>query len=129
MCGVYRRMYFLLRSVTRPDPSTRTTYWSNCRTSTTTPVRSHLVWCGPTIFCSHTHLPIASGGRTSVCSDSRSCALICRTRSASSLASSISRQVQCGRYCQGGAGMKSRMRRPNMISAGLTLDTGSGVFL
>ena len=36
-------------------------------------------------------------------------------RSASFLASSVSRQVQCGRYCPGGAGMKSRMRRPKMI--------------
>ena len=54
MCGVYRRRDFLLRSVTRPAPSTRTTYWSNCRTSTTIPVRSHLVGCGPTRFCSLT---------------------------------------------------------------------------
>ena len=123
MCGVYRR------SVTRPDPSTRTTYWSNCRTSTTIPVRSHLVGFGPTRFYSLTQLPISSGGRTRVCSDSRSCVLMCRTRSASSRASSVSRQVQCGRYYPGDAGMKSRMRRSKMISAELTLDTGSGVFL
>ena len=129
MCGVYRRRYFLLRSVTRPDAPIRTTYWSNCRTSTTIPVRSHLVGCGPTRFCCLTQLPITSGGRTHVCSDSHSCALLCRTRSTSSLASSVSRQVQCGRYCPGGTGMKSPMRRPKMISAGLTLDTGSGVFL
>ena len=114
MCGVYRRRYFLLRSVTRLEPSTHTTYWSNCRTSTTIPLRSHLVGWGPTRFCSLTQFPMTSGGRTRVCSDSRSCALMCRTRSASSLAFSVSRQVQCGRYSPGGAGMKSsRMRRPN----------------
>ena len=129
MCGVYRRRYFLLRSVTRPEPSTRTTYWSNCRTSTTIPVRSHFVGWGPTRLCSLTQFPMISGGRTRVCYDSRSCALMCQTCSTSSLASSVSRQVQCGRYCPGGTGMKSRMRRPNMISAGLTLDIGSGVFL
>ena len=129
MCGVYRRKYFLSRSVTRPDPSTRTTYWSNCRTSTAIPVRSHLVGCGPIRFCSLIQLPITSCGRIRVCSDSCSCALMCRTRSAPSLASSVSRQVQCGRYCPGGAGMKSRTRRPKMISAGLTIDTGSGVIL
>ena len=129
MCGVYRRRYFLLRSLTRSEPSTRTTYWSNCRTSTTIPVRSHLVGWGPTRFCSLTQVPMTSGGRTRVCSYSRSCALMCRTRSASSLASSVSRQVQCGRYCPGGAGMKSRMRRSKTISAGLTLDIGSSLFL
>ena len=129
ICGVYWRMCFLLRSVTRPDPSTRMAYWSYCRTSTTIPVRSHLVGCGPTRFCSLTQLPIMSGGRTRVCSDSRSCALMCRIRSASSLACSVSRHVQWGRYCPGGTGMKSRMRRPKMISAGLTFDIGSGVFL
>ena len=64
-----------------------------------------------------------------MCYGSRSSAIMCRTRSASSLASSVSRQVQCGRSCPGGAGMKSRMRRPKMISAGLTLDIGSGVFV
>ena len=64
ICGVYWRRCFLLRSVTRPDPSTRMTYWSYCRTSTTIPVRSHLVGCGPTRFCSLTQLPITSGGRT-----------------------------------------------------------------
>ena len=95
----------------------------------TIPVRSHLVGWGPTRFCSLTQFPITSGGRTRVCSDSRPCVLMCRTCSASSLASSVSRQVQCGRYCPGGAGMKSRMRRPKMISAGLTLDTGAGVFM
>ena len=67
MCGVYRRRYFLLRSVTRPEPSTRTTYWSNCRTSTTIPVRSRLVGWGPTRFCSLTQFPMTSGGRTRVC--------------------------------------------------------------
>ena len=114
---MYWRRCFLLRSVTRPDPSTRMTYWSYCRTSTTIPVRSHLVGCGPTRFCSLTQLPIMSGGKTRVCSDSRSCALMCRIRSASSLACSFSRHVQWGRYCPGGTGMKSRMQRPNMISA------------
>ena len=39
-----------LRSVTRPDPSTLTWYWSCCLTSTTVPVRSHLFGCCPVWF-------------------------------------------------------------------------------
>ena len=50
MTGVYFLRYFLLQRVTRPEPSTRTTYWSNCRTSTTMPVLSHLVGWGPVWF-------------------------------------------------------------------------------
>ena len=46
--GRYFRKNFLFRSVTRPDPSTLTTYWSNWRTSMTLPVLSHLVGLGPT---------------------------------------------------------------------------------
>ena len=41
--GMYFRKNFQLCSVTRPDPSTCTTDWSNCLTLTTTPVLSHLV--------------------------------------------------------------------------------------
>ena len=41
--GVYLRRNLRLRSVTLPDPSTRTTYWWNWRTSITMPVLSHLV--------------------------------------------------------------------------------------
>ncbi len=40
--GVYFQRNFLLRSVTLPDPSTRTTYWSCWRTSITWPVLSHV---------------------------------------------------------------------------------------
>ena len=47
MTGWYARRNFLLRRVTLPDPSTRTTYWSNWRTSITTPVLSHFVGYGP----------------------------------------------------------------------------------
>ena len=45
-------MYFLrnlqLHSVTRPEPSTHTIYWSNWQTSITMPVLPHLVGLGPT---------------------------------------------------------------------------------
>ena len=41
-----------LRTVIRPDPFTRTTCWSNWRTSTTLPVLSHLVGWRP-IWISH----------------------------------------------------------------------------
>ena len=41
--GVYCRRNFLLRRVILPEQSMRTTYWSYWRTSTTTPVLSHLV--------------------------------------------------------------------------------------
>ena len=75
-CGVCWRRCLRLRRVTRTDPSTRSTYWSYCRTSATIPVRSHLVGGGPTRFCSRTQLPMVSGGRTRVCSDSLSCVLI-----------------------------------------------------
>ena len=50
MTGVYFLRNFLLRRVKRSEPSTRTTYWSNCRTSTTMPVLSHLVGWGPVWF-------------------------------------------------------------------------------
>ena len=41
--GRYCRRNFLLRRVILPEPSIRTTYWSYCRTSTTTPVLFHLL--------------------------------------------------------------------------------------
>jgi hypothetical protein len=45
--GMYLRRNFRFLRVTRPEPSTRIMYWSYCLTSTTTPVRSHLVGLGP----------------------------------------------------------------------------------
>ena len=48
--GINCRRNFRLRRVTRPDPSTRIAYWSNCLTAMTTPVLSHLRGCGPPGF-------------------------------------------------------------------------------
>lgn len=45
--GIYFLRNLRLRSVARPEPSMRMTYWSNCLTSITTPVLSHLVGFGP----------------------------------------------------------------------------------
>ena len=67
--GMYFRRNFRLRNVTLPEPSTLTTYWSNCRTSMTTPVLSHFLGCGPTWFWMRTRSPVLSGGRRLVCSD------------------------------------------------------------
>ena len=54
-------IYFLrnlrLRSVVRPDPSTRTRYWSNWRTSTPLPVVSPLSGWFPVWFCMRTVSP------------------------------------------------------------------------
>ena len=61
--GRYLRRNFLFRRVTRPEPSTRTTYWSNWCTSTTIPVLSHLVGWGPVWFWMRTQSPTTSGGR------------------------------------------------------------------
>ena len=41
---------FLFLKVGRLDPSTLTTYWSYCLTSTTVPVLSHFLGFGPTWF-------------------------------------------------------------------------------
>ena len=48
--GVNFRRKHQLRSVTRPDTSTLTWYWSCCLTSTTVPVWSHLFGCGPGVM-------------------------------------------------------------------------------
>lgn len=45
--GTYLRRNLRFLNVSLPDPSTRTKYWSNCLTSTMTPVLSHLVGCDP----------------------------------------------------------------------------------
>ena len=52
--GVNFRRKRRLRSVTRPDPSTLTWYWSCCLTSTTVPVWSHLFGSCPVWFCIRT---------------------------------------------------------------------------
>ncbi len=46
MTGTYFWRNFRFRSVTRPEPSTCITYWSNWRISTPIPVLSHLVGFG-----------------------------------------------------------------------------------
>ena len=61
--GRYLRRNFLFRRVTRPEPSTRTTYWSNWRTSTMIPVLSHLVGGGQSgSGCEHSPQQPAEGG-------------------------------------------------------------------
>ena len=53
-CGAWTGTYLLrnlrLRRVILPDPSTRTTYWSNWQTSMMMPVLSHLLEYGPVWF-------------------------------------------------------------------------------
>ena len=101
MTGVYFLSNFLLRRGSRPEPSTRTTHWSNCRISTTMNVLSHLVGWGPVWFWIRTVSPPASGERTRVCSDSHSAARKRRFLSASSLDVRVSRQVVRGWYLPG----------------------------
>ena len=127
MTGIYflRNLRFL--SVTRPDPSIRTMYWSYCLTSTIMPVLSHFVGFGPVWFCTRTVSPTTNGGRGRVCSLSRSQIFWCLLRSASSLASSVSRQVGCGRYLPGCTGIKSLIARPKTHIAGLKPVSLSGV--
>ena len=81
--GTYFRKNFLFRRVIRPEPSTRTTYWSNWRTSTTIPVLSHLVGWGPVWFWMRTQSPTTKGGSMRVCSVKRSEVRIWRLRKAS----------------------------------------------
>ena len=76
--GVYLRRNFLFRSVTLPDPSTRTTYRSNWRTSITQPVLSHLSGVGPVWFWILTRSPTMSDSKCLVCSESCSADFICR---------------------------------------------------
>ena len=74
--GTYFLRNFLFLTVTLPDPSTFTTYWSNCLTSITLPVLSHLRAWGPTWFWMRTRSPTANGGSLMVCSDQRSASLM-----------------------------------------------------
>ena len=94
--GVYFRRNFLFLRVTLPDPSTRTTYWSNWQTSTTRPVLSHFLGNCPVWFWRRTMSPTARGGRCRVCSDHRSAAFICRFLRAISLVARVSFHVLCG---------------------------------
>ncbi len=71
--GMNLRRNFRFRVVIFPDPSIFTTYWSNCRTSVTVPVLSHLFGCKPLWFCTRTLSPTANGGNRRVCSDHFSC--------------------------------------------------------
>ena len=107
--GTNRRRNFLFRSVRRPEPSTLTKYWSNCRTSTTTPVRSHLRYSVPIWFCIRTWSPMRSGSRHFVCSESVSIARAWRRRNPSSRRLRTSTQTSEGEYLPGRMGMKSLM--------------------
>ena len=75
--GTYFLRNLQLRRVTLPEPSMCVTYWSNWRTSMTTPVLSHLVGLGPDWFWIRTWLPTAKGGSVLVCSDHLSPAFMC----------------------------------------------------
>ncbi len=68
------------------------------------------------------------GGSRLVCSDQCSAAFMCLFLRASSLATSVSRQVSCGLYLPGSIGMKSLIGRPNTHIAGDNFVSGSGVF-
>ena len=127
MTGRNLRKNFLLRKVTRPEPSTLTTYWSNWRTSTTIPVLSHLVGWGPVWFWIRTQSPMTKGGRTRVWAVRRSAVRMCRFRRASSLDRRVSCQVEWGWYFPGWMGMKSRMGRPKTHWAGERWVSRSGV--
>ena len=128
MAGRNFRKNFLLRRVTLRDPSMRTTYWSNCFTSITEPVLSHLRGWGPTWFCTQTLSPTDRGTRVLVPWSSLSAHLRCLWRRASSRLERVSRQVGCGIYFPGWIGIKSRMGRPNIHWAGETWVSRSGVF-
>ena len=67
-------------------------------------------------------------GSDLVCSRSRSHAIICLLRSASSRSRRVSCHVGWGLYRPGIMGMKSFMGRPKMHCAGESLVFGSGVF-
>ena len=125
---IFRR-HFRFRNVTRPDPSTRTRYWSNWRTSTMQPVLYHLVGLCPVWFCILTLSPTLSWGSLSVCSVSLSAIFMWRFRRASSLASKVSRHVGCGSYLPGWIGIKSLIGLPKMHMAGERPVSLSGVFL
>ena len=96
IAGENFRRNWRLRRVTRPEPSTRMTYWLCWRTSTTSPVLSHRLGFGPSWFWRRTQSPTARGGSRRVCSLQRSASFIWRLRNASSLAASVSRHVGCG---------------------------------
>ena len=72
LTGLYLCRKRLFCSVTRPAPSTLTLYWSCGWASTTMPVLSHLVGCGPVWFWILMCEPTGSGGRAFVCLVQRS---------------------------------------------------------
>ena len=126
--GMNFRRNFLFRRVTLPDPSIRTTYWSNWRTSTV-PVLSHRFGSGPLWFWTLTWSLTANGGIATMCSESPSAPLMCRLRRASSLLDSISCQVSWGRYFPDRISMMSLIGLPKRHIAGDSLVSGSGQFL
>ena len=65
---MYFRKNFLFLNVHRPELSILIPYWSNCFTSMTVPVLSHLFGCGPVWFCTNTLSPTCSACSRFVCS-------------------------------------------------------------
>ena len=111
-----------------PEPSTRTTYWWNWRTSMMMPVLSHLLGCGPVWFWIRTWWPSARGGNLWVCTVHGSASFMCLFLRASSLAARMSLQVGWGMQWPGSMGMKSLIGLPKTHWAGNSFVAGSGVF-
>ena len=129
MTGTNFLRNFLFLKVTLRDPSTLTAYWSNCLTSMTVPVLSHLSGCRPVWFCTLTWSPTFKGGSLFVWRRRRSACFICLCLRASSLPDMVACHMGWGSNFAGRTGMKSLICLPNMHWAGEIPVTGSGVFL
>ena len=107
----------LLRSVTRPLPSTLTLYLLNPKSSITMPVLSHFlaILPAPCWFCIMTLEPGDKGRRSLVWADHLSSPLTKRFLIANSLFSLSSIHTSEGEKSPGLTGKKSRIGRPNTI--------------
>ena len=132
VAGVNLRKNRRLRRVTLPVPSILTVYWSCGLASITVPDASHFVGCGPCWFWTNTLSPGVSGGRFLAFLLRDSVVRVYLAFMASSLRLQASRHVERiagfsnleSRFTKENA---SRSRRPNSISAGEMLQSGSGV--
>ncbi len=68
VAGVNLHKNRLFRSISHPEPSTLTQYWSWSRRSITVPDLSHFVGWGPCWFCRNTRSPRNRGGNDRACS-------------------------------------------------------------
>ena len=104
-------------------------YLWNLRTSTTTPVLSHLLGRGPVWFWIWTRVPTVSGGKDLVCSLQRLSAMACLERSALSRMSKFCFHMVWRSNLPGRMGIRSFTGLPNTHMAGDIRVAGSGVFL